>query len=339
MGTSRRNLTLLASISEAVSRIEVTPDVLSQREPAGFVGKVLAQSNASLDSRLEAIKHEAAEHFALAKTLERKLKEGGLAVKIDPARIRPSRYANRHPCAFGGLDFMRFVDEIKATGGNREPGIVRPVEGDPDFDYELAAGHRRHRATLMLDLPFFTFVRELSDEDLLVSMVTENKGRKDLSAFERGRHFALLLQDGAFPSLRALASAINEPYTSVQRLLAYGNLDERVIAAFPDPRAIRPHWVSQLISAIGRDRAGMFREIASLRAGGAVPPTEIFQRLSGSTSRHSMVESEQKFLASVRVIHGRPAIVLYKGAPQELVNELKAMIEEYHRSHVQEDVE
>src|ERR1017187_2022183 len=37
---------------------------------------------------------------------------------FDPAVIEPSKWANRHPDAFKSAAFLRFKDEIKASGGN-----------------------------------------------------------------------------------------------------------------------------------------------------------------------------------------------------------------------------
>lgn len=312
-----------ASLGDSAQEPGSTP-APPRHPPPGFVGKALAASNASLDKRLADAEEQLAARNAL-------LANGQTAVSVDPNRVRPSAFADRHPAAFEGPEFEEFLEEIKATGGNREPGIVRPVANDPNFDYELAAGHRRHRGTLKLGLPFFTFVRELSDEELLVSMSTENKGRKDLSSFERGRHFAILLNKGVFPSLRKLATALNEPFTTVQRLTTYGNLSDEVIGAFPDPRAIRRGWVGHLVTAFREEETLMRDEIDRLRREGVSAPAAIYTRLAGVKTDRSIVAAKDRILASVRMVHDRKAIVLYKDAPDELVQRITSLIEEYHR--------
>ena len=335
--SSRKSIDFLSRIGEAQTRgkieTEEAPPAESRHATTGFVGKVLVASNASLDKKLADALAKAEQSEATVEELRSQLAVGERAVKLDPARIRASAFADRHPRAFADQEFADFVEEIKATGGNREPGIVRPISGDPDFDYELATGHRRHRATLVSGLPYLCFVRALSDEELLVSMATENKGRKDLSAFERGRHYARLLAEGKFPSLRALASALNEPLGVLHRVLAFGELPEAVIGGFFDPRAIRVMWVPPLLAAFNRDPDAFGVEAQTTGSDSSVSPSDVFKRLAGISAKHSIVAGHNRVLASVRMIHDRPAIVLYKGAPEELLNKLKQVIESYHADH------
>lgn len=333
--TSRKRLDFLARVGQEEARLKQGDAVAAQPAPrgGGFVGKALQESNARLDQRVADAERAKAESDARAEELERKIAGGAFAVKLDPQRIRHSPFVDRHPNAFADAEFESFVDEIRATGGNKEPGIVRPVLDDPDYDYELAAGHRRHAACLRAGLPYFAFVRELTDGELLLSMHTENRGRKDLSTFERGRHYAALLQRGLFPSARALAAAFNETQTSIRRLLAYGELTEEIIRAFPDPRAIRFQWIAPLVAALSRNRTAFLSEVAALSKEGGMPPTTIFKRLSGSSAKRSIVAGEDRILASVRMVHGRQAVVLHKDAPDELIEQIKELIEQYHASH------
>lgn len=338
MAGSRKGLEFLASIGAAESRLkEASAEPATIHPPrAGFVGKALSESNASLDSRLAEAERTAAEQTALAESLKSKLESGAVAIKVDPKRVRPSAYADRHPCAFSGAEFEDFVGEIKATGGNSEPGIVRPISGDPAFDYELAAGHRRHRACLVAALPYFTFVRELTDEELLVSMATENRGRKDLSAFELGRHYSRLLTDNVFSSARSMSRALNISSSALDRLTRFGDLHEEIIGAFEDPRAIRLQWIDKLIASYNRDREAFLAEVQSIRSKPDTHPSEVFKRLAKVNSQHSIVASNKMVLASTRMIHDRPALVLYKGAPDELMQKLKALVVEYHKEHEQD---
>lgn len=340
MATGKKTSDLLARIQQTATRHATEPaaETVAAPTPAaprvtGFVGKVLDTGNKSLDAQLEEAQRAAALARHEADELKSKFASGDMAVKVDPKRVRPSPYADRHPKAFEDEEFLAFVDEIKSTGGNSEPGIVRPIQGDPGFDYELAAGHRRHRACLTAGLDFFCFVRDLSDEQLVVSMVTENKGRKDLSPFEKGRHYALLLKEGKFPSMRKMAEALNEPFAVLQRLIAYGELPEIVISAFRDPRAIRSNWIKPLLDACGRNAAAVAEEAQALRARDNLKPTDVYKRLTGINSSASIVATAGKALASVRMIHDRKAIVLYKDAPDELVEQLKKLIADYHSKH------
>ena len=340
MATGKRTSDFLARIQQTASRHAAEPaaEVVATPSPAsprvtGFVGKVLDTGNKSLDAQLEEAQREAAAARTEADELKAKFASGDVAIKVDPKRVRASAYADRHPKAFEGPEFLAFVDEIKSTGGNTEPGVVRPIKDDPDFDYELAAAHRRHRACLVSNLEFFTFVRELSDEELVVAMEVENRGRKDLSPFERGRHYAQLLKEGKFASLRKMAEALNVPLTVMQRLVTYGDLPEAVVGAFIDPRAIRANWIRPLLEAYDRNPEAVAQEAKVLAGKDNLSPTEVYKRLTGITSSPSIVAPGGRALAAVRTIHDRKAIILYKDAPDELIEKLTKMIADYHGEH------
>lgn len=341
-GPSRKTTDILGRIQSRMKA--VTPENVEAAEVAaapspatpretGFVGKVLSTSNKSLDAQIEEANRVAEASKAEASELRAKLESGEVAVKIDPRRVRASAFPDRHPNAFQDKEFLDFIEEIRATDGNREPGVVRPIQGDPDYDYELAAGHRRHKACLASNKQFFTFIREMSDEELFICMSTENKGRKDLSSFELGRHYAALLANHKFAGIRAMSTALNVPLAVMHRLTSYGDLPEAVVEAFPDPRAIRIVWVKPLLDAYTKDTATLTGTASRLRADTTLSPAEIFKRLTGSTSKPSIVAGSDRVLASVRMIHDRKAIVLYKDAPDELLEKLKGVIEAYHKEH------
>lgn len=316
----------------ATTEVAAVPSPAAPRE-TGFVGKVLSTSNKSLDAQIEEANRVAEASQAEASELRAKLESGEVAIKIDPSRVRASAFPDRHPNAFQDKEFLDFVEEIRATDGNSEPGVVRPIQGDPNYDYELAAGHRRHKACLASNKQFFTFIRELTDEELFICMSRENKGRKDLSSFELGRHYAALLANHKFSGIRAMSTALNVPLAVMHRLTSYGDLAEAVIEAFPDPRAIRIVWVKPLLDAYAKDSKALTGTAARLRADNTLSPAEVFKRLTGSTSKPSIVAGSDRVLASVRMIHDRKAIVLYKDAPDELLEKLKSVIEAYHKAH------
>src|SRR5690606_7285007 len=87
--------------------------------------------------------------------LEALKKEKGNGVQLlDPARIRHSRFRDRVVQGFADRAFEELKASIsRPTADGTPTGVtmpikVRPVTDDPDFDYEVVYGHRRHRATL-----------------------------------------------------------------------------------------------------------------------------------------------------------------------------------------------
>ena len=106
---------------------------------------------------------------------------------FDPAVIEPSKWANRHPDAFKSAAFLRFKDEIKASGGNVQAILILPIAGR-EGHYEIVFGSRRHRACSELGLQVKASVvsEDFSDLELFATMDRENRERADLSPYEQG---------------------------------------------------------------------------------------------------------------------------------------------------------
>lgn len=105
------------------------------------------------------------------------------------------------------------AESIRATSGVVQPVTLRRM---PDGRYQLIAGERRTRASMLLwaddelfaqfcalfalefSNPFTTIraiVRELSDSESAVVMLSENTGRKDLDPIDEARAYARRMQD------------------------------------------------------------------------------------------------------------------------------------------------
>jgi ParB family chromosome partitioning protein len=307
---------------------------------ATAVGGMVGQGNNSLRERLEraesevaALKEDKERLSALAEQYKQELAEGKQLIYVDPARVRHSRFADRHPAAFRGKEFDDFCELIKASKGNNEPGRVRPVTDDPDFDYELVSGHRRHAACLRGSFRFWTLMGDYSDLELTDLMHTENLGRKNLSAFENGRKYALQLKEGMYPSVNAIAAKYQVPFSVMQRLVQFDLLTDEVIKAFPDPRVIRFPWISPLLKAREADPKGFDAIVAEIQGDSSLKPQEIFHRLTGKASQHGVIASKNKVLGRRRQIHGCPAVVLNKDAPVELLNMIEELIVKYADEH------
>jgi ParB family chromosome partitioning protein len=131
--------------------------------------------------------------------------EGSLPTrKMDPATIRPSRWANRHESAFKTSEFAGLKADIEHAGGNVQPILVRPIKDEPG-QFELVFGHRRHRASLELGIPVLAsiWVDELGDAALFAAMDRENRERADLSPYEQGVMYQRALEEQLVPHAAA----------------------------------------------------------------------------------------------------------------------------------------
>jgi ParB family transcriptional regulator, chromosome partitioning protein len=325
MSLAKKGLDLLSKVDKNLSEGAKKPS--SMPSMATPVGLMAAQGNASIRAQLEQAETTLAEKIA---EVER-LRSGQPIFELDPKRVRSSAFADRHPTAFADSEFELLCESIRETKGNTQPGVVRPIKGDADFDFELASGHRRHMACLRTEQLFRTEVREMSDDELVRQMVVENTARSDLSAFERGRHYALLLKHKVYSSGRELAAKLGKPHNSVAKLIRYADIPSEMVDAFADPRDIRQEWVDPLIAAWKQDKARVIQEIELIKVENR--PASVYRRLAGLEAKSSVIASGGQIMGRIRQIHGCPALVLFKNAPDELIAQLTGVLEQWSKEH------
>jgi len=168
---------------------------------------------------------------------------------IDPKRARPSRLKNRHELSFKRPEYLELVESVRASGGNEQPAIVRPLEGDPNYAFEIIAGLRRHRAALETGTPFKVIIEKADDRRAYELMTRENSQRADLSPWEWGRFYleGLSLYQCTQKDLAARVQ-MSEPH--VVGCLVVGRLPDFIVAAFPTPLDIQLRWAQALNGAL-----------------------------------------------------------------------------------------
>ena len=243
--------------------------------PGTMMGFLTAQSGAVQEA--EALK-------ARVKSLE----EEAPLRKLDPSSIRPSKWANRHEASFLTAEFQELKAEIAAAGGNVQPIKVRAAwvlngsitSAGPSF--ELIFGHRRHRACAELGIPVLAAIEEASDVSLFEQMERENRGRKNLSAWEQGTMYRKALDDGLYSSLRRLAEGLGVDVSLVSKSVSLARLPDAVVAAFPSPLDIQFRWAAPLTEAMQKDPDGtLSRARAVAQTGGNLGAATILSRLLG----------------------------------------------------------
>ena len=240
-----------------------------------------------------------AENRDLRAKLER-FEDATLVESLDPKRIRPSRFANRHELSFAGTEFEGLKAEIQAAGRNVQPIKVRRVGqgGDGKDEFEIAFGHRRHRACLELGLPVAAIIEVLTDAQLFTEMERENRERQDLSPWEQGVMYKRAIDDGLFPSLRKLASSIGAQVGNVSTAIQLASLPSEVVEAFPSPLSLQFRWGTALKTAINKNPEEVLvqsRDLAALNP--KLPAKEVLARLTGvgaSTMRDAPVQLMSK---------------------------------------------
>jgi ParB family chromosome partitioning protein len=119
-------------------------------------------------------------------------------IALDPARVRPWAGNARSYNHLNEENCRELIDAIVAEGGQKVPAIVRRVDGDPAFEFEVIAGTRRHWSISWLrqnsypDMKFLAQVADLDDEAAFRLADIENRARKDVSDLERAQALAKL---------------------------------------------------------------------------------------------------------------------------------------------------
>jgi len=275
---------------------------------------------------------------------------GILVLRLDPKRVRPTRFINRDERAFLESDpqFINLKDSLRSNG-QEHPIRVRPAADDSGFEFEIVSGHRRHRACLTLDAEMeggFALLalldgRASESRDLVLKMYRENEERADLSAYEKGKMFQQWLAEGVFAEQGELAAAIGVSDATVTKYLQVAELPSSVLAAFADPRDIAVRWSHDLAKALKTNRAKV--EDAAQRLtnssprpeAGAVARTLIASadptRESRSTaSREQAIKIDGRVALRLQRRDGRLTLKFYqldKRAQREITEEILELAE------------
>ena len=164
-------------------------------------------------------------------------------IELDPDRIVPS-FVNDRLDIEGNETFRAFVDGIK-DAGQKLPILVRPIAGKPGH-YQAAYGHRRLRACQVLKRPVKAIVREMTDEELVVSQGIENSERLNLSFIEQA-FFALKLKERRY-SRELISDALGRKegqrlaYISILTNTAALIPEDLIRLIGPAPSVGRPIW-------------------------------------------------------------------------------------------------
>ena len=99
----------------------------------------------------------------------------------------------------------------------KENGIIQPiiVRQSPVIGYEILAGERRYRASLLAGLRSIpAVVKQLSDQEMMVQSIIENLQRENLNPIEEARAYESLVEKGFTHAEIADKMGKSRPYIS-----------------------------------------------------------------------------------------------------------------------------
>jgi ParB family transcriptional regulator, chromosome partitioning protein len=216
---------------------------------------------------------------------------------VDPARCRIWPGHNRDYAALNAETCADLIESFKAQGRQEVPAIVRRIGDDPDHQYEVICGARRHWTAAWLrahDHPEFRFLiepRELTDEEAFRIADLENRSRRDLSDYERAADYARAVERYYEGSQQRMAERLEVSRSWLSRYLELAKLPAEILAAFGSPHVIRISH-GAVLAPLLRLPPQRERMIAEARAVGAsqaeratrgaapMPPATVLQRLT-----------------------------------------------------------
>jgi len=181
-------------------------------------------------------------------------------LRVDPGRCRIWPGNARVYALLTPDNCRELIDSIVAEGAQRLPAIVRPLADDPDHDYEVIVGTRRHFAISWLrgqggDIGFLVQIEDLDDEAAFRLADLENRSRHDVSDLERARNYAAALTTHYDKHLTRMAERLNLSKGWLSKMIKVAALPDTIFAAFADLRELKLKPAYALARAADRDGA------------------------------------------------------------------------------------
>ena len=124
----------------------------------------------------------------------------------------------------------------------KENGVIQPiiVRQSPVIGYEILAGERRYRASLLAGLTSIpAVVKQLSDQEMMVQSIIENLQRENLNPIEEARAYESLVEKGFTHAEIADKMGKSRPYISNSiRLLS---LSEQILSEVENGKLSQAH--------------------------------------------------------------------------------------------------
>ena len=124
----------------------------------------------------------------------------------------------------------------------KENGLIQPiiVRQSPVIGYEILAGERRYRASIVAGLSEVpVIVKNLSDQDMMVHSIIENLQREDLNPVDEAKAYQSLINKGFTHADIAEKMGKSRPYiTNLVRLL---NLSPSILKEVESGRLSQAH--------------------------------------------------------------------------------------------------
>jgi ParB family chromosome partitioning protein len=244
-------------------------------------------------------------------------------VRLDPKRCRIWSGNARNYAALNANRCRDLIDSMIAEGGQKVPALVRKLKNDPDYDYEVIYGTRRHwtiswlRANNYPDFVFLAEVRDLDDEAAFRLADLENRGRQDVTEIERAKNYASALPLHYEGKQAKMAERLNISKGLLSKMIAFANVNDKIMAAFAVPGELslrQGYALAQAVSTppsearASRAAGAIVKENAALaEAGkGALPTASVLARLLTAASGEAAATQGPRQI----LFQGKPVVTI-----------------------------
>jgi ParB family chromosome partitioning protein len=244
-------------------------------------------------------------------------------VRVDPKRCRIWEGNGRDYAALTYDRCKDLIDSLIAEGGQKVPAVVRRLKNDPQHDYEVIYGTRRHWATSWLrannypDFVFLAEVRDVDDEAAFRLADLENRARLDITEIERAKNYAMALPLHYEGKQSKMAERLNISKGLLSKMIAFANVNDDILGAFASAGEIslrQGYGLAQATSDQASEKRAL-REAQKIKtenksltqAGeGVLPTATILSRILKAASGETEVPSEPRQFH----FQGRPVVTL-----------------------------
>ena len=222
-------------------------------------------------------------------------------LRLDPGKCRIWPGNGRDYAALSVETCQDLIDAFKAEGGQKIPALVRRVKDDPNYEYEVIYGTRRHwtatylRANNYPETAFLAEVRDIDDEAAFRLADIENRARKDITELERARNYAMALPLHYAGKQARMAERLNLSPGWLSKMLSFASVPQEILDAFGNTAALslkQGYRLYQGISAPEHEKRaleearGLIAEQCALADAGkaGIPSEQVLARLLQAAS-------------------------------------------------------
>lgn len=228
------------------------------------------------------------------------------AKEVDPKRCRPWSFHNRDLAWLNADKCSDLIDSI-TKNGQLEPGLVRAIEGDKDFDYEIIYGVRRWFACSQIPgQKYLVKITTADDKQCSILMHIENADSKDITEFERAHSFLQQFRAKIFKNQSEMAKCFGISQGLVSRSIKAAEIYEiswirELLPDMLDVNIKAAYKVSQLLSSADGEKRVMAEAAkikSELSSGKKLPSSVILKRLSNESTSASVAGIDSVLLSS-----------------------------------------